>query len=326
MNVNKSKEETAIKSTNNDNIKKVNSENEVLVLKNQRLECLLKINDIETDIAKMEKQDQTSMQNQNKVLTAKNQRFELLLKAKQLEIEIKNFALKTATKAAATAIREQEKIAETATTTSTQSRKLSPIHNNKPSSPQKKTTQQPLSSMFFSFETKLTSGFAKFVENKPVSLIGDYVEGFDNNDSEPLFDLYETYQEWYEDICNLTKPMNSNMVINFPQHLFVKWKLSPKKGIIFSSQETEGDSQSYIEVGTLAAGWTHENTRLVTVLHPTQNNKIIELFPMGKSKEWHIWKNIEKVVEYLNCDGYVLCCCRRRARAVSVSQTSSSHE
>lgn len=309
--------------------KKATSENEVLVLKNQRLECLLKINDIETEIAKLEKQDQTSMQNQNKVLTAKNDRFELLLKTKQLEIEIKNFALKTATKAAATAIREQEKIAETTTTNnSTPSRKASPTHHSKTKSKpsplaRNKAPQQSLSAMFFSFETKLTSGFAKFVENKPVPSIGDYDVENTNINSDQLFDLYETYQEWYEDICNLTKPMNSNMVIDFPGHLFVKWKLSPKKGIIFSSQETEGDSQSYIEVGTLAAGWTHENTRLVTVLHPTQNNKIVELFPMGKSKEWHIWKNIEKVAEYQNCDGYVICCCRRRetTRTVHVTET-----
>ena len=320
MSTNKSEVETSAN--------KANSENEVLVLKNQRLVCLLNINDIETDISKMEKEDQTSMLNQNKLLTAKNERFELLLKAKQMEIEIKNFALKTATKAAATAIREQEKVSETSTTTSnTKSRKASPTHtpNTKPKpSSRNKPSQQPLSAMFFSFETKLTSGFTKFVENKPVPSIGDYDIENINNSSDPLFDLYDTYQDWYEDICNLTKPLNSNMVIDFPGHLFVKWKLSPKKGIIFSSQETEGDSQSHIETGTLAAGWTHENTRMVTVLHPNNNNKIIELFPMGKSKEWHIWKNIERVAEYQNCDGYVLICCRRRTttRTVSVSEAT----
>ena len=306
--------------TNNDNASNTSTENEILVLKNQRLECLLKINDIETDIAKMEKQDQKDLQNQNKLLTAKNERFELLLKAKQLEIEIKNYALKRATKAAATAIREQEKIAETVNANK-KTPLPSPSHKtNKAAVPTPKpntsprnhhsTNKQPVSGLFFSFETKLISGFEKFVENRQIPwCTSDEVKRDINND---LFDLYETYQEWYEDMCNLTKSMNSNMVLDFPGHLFVKWKLSPKKGIIFSSQETEGDSQSYIEVGTLATGWTHENTRLVAVLHPTHNHKIVELFPMGKSNEWHIWKNIEKVAEYLNGDGYVICCCRKR--------------
>lgn len=309
------------------------SENEVLKLKNDRLECLLKVNDLESDIAKLEKEDQSKLQNQNKVLVAKNERFELLLKAKQLEIEIKNYALKRATKTAASVIKEQER-ENSGPAGDSKSRGIlppPPAPYNKPKPAKKKGNQLPpvdRFTMFVSFETKLVSGFAKFIENgrRVSSTTSSTSNSRSNSDDdgennvnmtnesgeEAIMDLYESYQEWYDDLLHMTHALNSNMVLNFPGHLFVKWKLSPKKGIILSSQEVDGDSQSYIEVGTLPLGWTHANTRAVVVLHPTQRHKTVELYPMGSSSEWHIWKNIEKVSEYQNGDGYVICCCRKR--------------
>ena len=127
-------------------------------------------------------------------------------------------------------------------------------------------------------EARLVEGILKYVERS----------NFQTN-------VYDSYVEWYSDVIDR---MCMNKEYIYPNHLFICKEFKTfEKWLCFVSKEE--DSVYDLQIDTFIAdslnhGWTHQNTKTVFILHPTDPAKFVEFHQDTKScKEGRIYHSWE---------------------------------
>ena len=117
-------------------------------------------------------------------------------------------------------------------------------------------------------EEYCTQGFQQFVEKDQGSSVCSSL----------------TYAQWYQGLIGRLKRME----FMYDNYLFCKVEVRSKiKGltrfITSESLQQEVIEEHRINLHAREAGWTHDNTKNVLVLHPLVPDKTMELFPYKKS-------------------------------------------
>ena len=145
-------------------------------------------------------------------------------------------------------------------------------------------------------KAKVPAGYVT-MEERLTEGISRYIEGI-----EPKTKIYDSYVKWYDDVLERMEEQDN---FKFQKYLFIcrkKYILPfPKycEFISFDSQTEEYSGNSF-KVKSLNEGWTHENTRLVCILHPKNPHQLLELYKeeTEKDQRGHVtcytWKALSK--------------------------------
>ena len=142
-------------------------------------------------------------------------------------------------------------------------------------------------------KAKVPAGYAT-IEERLTEGVSRYIEGI-----EPKTKTYDSYVQWYDDIL---ERMDDGAVYKNKKYLFFcKREYGFHSSVYFDSQteKTFIDSNCF-KVKSLNEGWTHENTRLVCILHPKNPHQLLELYKeeTEKDQRGHVtcytWKALSK--------------------------------
>ena len=96
---------------------------------------------------------------------------------------------------------------------------------------------------------------------------------------------------------------------------------------LYSKREKSADTCNTLTIKGFDDGWTHEQTELVLLLHPTDRSKILEFHQINsfEYQGYYQW-SVGGVNKEYGCEGYVLICFKKKTNSYNFGDKNDENE